>query len=92
MSDKKPSAAAMRAGAKMWEVPIFMPTEQRAAIIDAEFAPVVEALRDIMKLVEAGVLVRDISHDAETGWALHQLPLLLTLKAAQQALADLESK
>ncbi len=43
---KKPSAAAMRAAIKMLEVRPF-DTEQHAAIIDAEFAPVVEALRKL---------------------------------------------
>ena len=36
-----------------------------------------EACKKIMQLVESGVLVRDTSRDTETGWALHQLPMLL---------------
>ena len=46
-----------------------------------------EALDHMMQLIDNGVLVRDTSKDAETGWALHQLPLLMTLKSAQSALA-----
>lgn len=48
------------------------------------------ALKDLFKLIDAGVLVRDISKDHETGFALHQLPLLLTLKSGQAAIARAE--
>lgn len=45
------------------------------------------ALSSLMRLIDDGVLVRDISHDNEDGWALRQLSLVTALKQAQQALA-----
>ena len=44
------------------------------------------ALRGLMRLLEDGTLVRDISHDHEPGWAMRQLPLTQALAAAHAAL------
>ncbi len=45
-----------------------------------------EALEELYALIEDGVLVRDVSHDGEPGWALKQLPLVRSLGKAQGAL------
>ena len=53
---------------------------------EAKVRELEQALQGIMQLIEHGVLVRDTSRDVETGWALHQLPLLCALQKAQAAL------
>lgn len=58
----------------------------RVRSLEAKIERLTEALTGMMQLVEHGVLVRDTSRDTETGWALHQLPLLITLQKAQAAL------
>lgn len=47
-----------------------------------------EALRNLFRLVEIGVLVRDISHDADPKWYLKAIELTQVLKAAQTVLSD----
>ena len=46
-----------------------------------------EALASLMKMIDDGLLVRDTSHDDESGWALKQLPLVRAVQVAQNALA-----
>jgi len=45
-------------------------------------------LRELFALIEDGTLVRDISRDAEPGWAMRQLPLVQALARAKQILDD----
>lgn len=45
------------------------------------------ALEAIYALVDAGVLVRDTSHDHEPGWAIKALPLVKALQNAQAVIA-----
>lgn len=45
-----------------------------------------EALAGIMKLIDNGELVRDISHDHEGAYALRAINFVIKLKAAQEAL------
>lgn len=52
----------------------------------AQNAALRKALRDLMGLVDSGVLVRDISKDAESGWSLKVLDLVQKLQAAEAAL------
>lgn len=52
----------------------------------AEVAGLRASLGAIMKLIGDGTLVRDISGDAEPGWAMKQLPLVMALKTAQELL------
>lgn len=40
------------------------------------------SLREIMKLIEDGFLVRNISRDGEPGWAMRQIPMVQTLAKA----------
>lgn len=54
--------------------------------LSAEVAGLRASLGAIMKLVGDGTLVRDISGDAEPGWAMKQLPLVMALKTAQELL------
>lgn len=49
------------------------------------------ALRDLFAFVENGVLIRDISHDHEPGWAMRQVPLVQTLAAVKAILAKVTS-
>lgn len=44
------------------------------------------ALQGVLDLIETGVLVRDISKDHETGWAMQQILLVKTLARAKSAL------
>jgi hypothetical protein len=41
-----------------------------------------EVLTELFGLIESGYLVRDISRDAEPGWAMRQLPAVMILKRA----------
>ena len=50
-----------------------------------------EALRGMLKLIDDGMLVRDMSHDHESDWAMKQIPLVRTLQLAQAALAKTEA-
>ncbi len=50
-----------------------------------------EALKDLFGLIEDGSLVRDISKDHESGWALTQLSFVKKLKAADSAIKKAES-
>jgi hypothetical protein len=45
-----------------------------------------EALTEVMELINSYVLVRNTEDDAEPGWAMRQLPMILTLKKAQSLL------
>lgn len=54
--------------------------------LSAEVAGLRASLGAIMKLIGDGTLVRDISGDAEPGWAMKQLPLVMALKTAQELL------
>ena len=58
----------------------------------AQVGPLLEALEDVMKLVEDGALVRDISRDHEMGWAFNQVPLVTALKSATVAIAAARPK
>lgn len=50
------------------------------------------ACKALLGLIESGQLVRDISHDAEPGWAMKQLGLVQVLKQAQDAVDNAEKK
>ncbi len=50
------------------------------------------ALKAMVNLVDSGTLVRDISRDHEAGFAVRQLPLVMTLKNAQEAIARAEGR
>lgn len=73
---------------------IAMCREQEAKIerLEAVNAELLEALKGIFGLVESGDLVRDISKDHESDWALRQLPFIAKLKAAEQAIASAEEE
>jgi hypothetical protein len=45
-----------------------------------------EALEELFKLVEDGVLVRSTTADGDPGWAMKQLPLVLTLSKTHAAI------
>jgi len=46
------------------------------------------ALRDMFALIDEGFLCRDISRDAESGWAIKQLGFVQRLAKANQALGE----
>lgn len=52
---------------------------------DAEIERLREALREVLMLINSGYFVRDISHDGEPGWAMKQIPALMTLQKAARA-------
>lgn len=51
-----------------------------------------DALRGIMRLIDGGELVRDISRDGEPDWSLRMICLVSTLKAASDAIAKAEGR
>ena len=66
--------------------------KQRIQELEGENERLREALAGLYGLVESGDLVRDISKDHETDWALKQLPFVAKLSAAQKALSHKESE
>ena len=52
-----------------------------------------EALKELFAYIEDGTLVRNISNDANPGWAVGMLPFMLTLNKVKAAinLAEKES-
>lgn len=46
-----------------------------------------EALEAVMKLIDDGMLVRNISGDHQSNWAVKQLPLVQTLQQVNTALS-----
>jgi hypothetical protein len=50
-----------------------------------------EALKDVMHLIDIGWLVRDITNDDQPGFAMRQLKPLQTLAKANEAIAKAES-
>ena len=53
-------------------------------------AGLLEALRAVLDLIDTGYLIRDISHDAEPGFAIRQLEPVLQLRNAVVAIAAVE--
>jgi len=51
-----------------------------------------EALKGVMGLIASGALVRNIASDAEPDWAIRQIPLVMTLKKAESAIAKAEGR
>jgi hypothetical protein len=52
---------------------------------DAEIERLKAVIRRILKHIEDGTLVRDISKDAEAGWMLPMMRLVVDLKDATEA-------
>lgn len=50
-----------------------------------------QALEGVMDLIDEGKLVRNIENDGSLVWAQEQLPLIMKLKAALQALGRIET-
>ncbi len=48
------------------------------------------ALKGVMAQIAAGVLVRSVADDADHGWALRQMALVMALKTADAAIEDAE--
>lgn len=48
--------------------------------------------RGLIKMMDDGLLVRDISGDGASGWAIKQLPLVIAVKAATEAIAKATEK
>lgn len=73
-----------------WEYP-----GQAYRHIKAEFDQVYDALAGVMKLIDEGALVRSMSDEFAAGWAMRQIPLVMALKKAHDALnpkAEVPSK
>jgi succinate dehydrogenase/fumarate reductase flavoprotein subunit len=51
-----------------------------------------EVLAALIKLIEDGTLVRDISRDAEDGWAFRQVPLVKAVSDARALLDRTEAQ
>ena len=47
-----------------------------------------ECLRALLKLIDDGILVRDISRDSEPEWLMHQLPMVSALARASKVLEE----
>ncbi len=60
--------------------------EANAHLVGAA-ARLYEALGKIWGFIEDGTLVRNTDGDGDAGWAMKSLPLVMTLKAAEAALA-----
>ena len=52
----------------------------------AGFRACVEALRFLMKALESGALVRDLTHEEDPDWHMTMMTLVLDLTKAQHAL------
>jgi hypothetical protein len=64
------------------------PSEQVDALLDEkddEIYRLKSIIRRILKHIENGTLVRDISKDAEVGWVLPMMRLVVDLKDATEA-------
>lgn len=48
------------------------------------------ALKDIFAMMDEGLLVRDTTNDADSGWAIKQLRLVSRLSQAQSAILRAE--
>lgn len=64
-----------------WEYP-----GQAYRHIKAEFEELLTALALVMKLIDDGVLVRNVLNDHHADWAIRQLPMIEALTKAQEAL------
>jgi hypothetical protein len=49
-----------------------------------------QALKEVMDLIGAGVLVRNVTDDGSSDWAIRMLPLVSTLGRAQELLKSLK--
>lgn len=54
----------------------------------AQANALLSALKGVMKQIEAGSLVRNVENDAEPGYAMRQIPLVLALKNADVAIDE----
>jgi hypothetical protein len=63
-----------------WEYP-----GQAYRHIKAEFSAVLTALETLLKMIDAGMLVRNTSNDHFSDWAIRQLPLIQALAKAKEA-------
>lgn len=63
-----------------------------AGLNPAGYRGVVEALHFFMEALDSGVLVRDISLDADANWALKMVRFVSELYKAKQALALAEAE
>ena len=61
------------------------PFEQEAKRKDAEIERLKNIIQRILKHVQDGTLVRDISKDSEVGWVLPMMRLVVDLKDATEA-------
>ncbi len=59
---------------------------KREAELRAENERLRAALQGLMDMVSNGSLVRPVDRDAEAGWTMRQLPLVMALKAADDVL------
>lgn len=65
--------------------------ESAAQLLAYRESGALEALGEIIGLIDAGVLVRDTSKDTASNWAIKQLPLIGALQHVQEAIAKLEA-
>jgi multidrug resistance efflux pump len=68
---------------------LYRESQQALRATQATLAQRTGALQNLFALVESGVLVRNLSRDAEPGFALRQVPLIQAFTAARDILADL---
>lgn len=65
---------------------------ETALKIKAERDALLAAACGIKELLDSGQLVRDTSHDHESGWAIKQIPFVQKLKALVDAIALVEGQ
>lgn len=58
----------------------------RAEAAESRVRELEQALQGVMKLIDDGILVREIKYDHEPGWAMRGFHLVMALQQAQAAL------
>ena len=65
-------------------------TNGEATTANASPDEAMKSLQSLMELIDDGVLVRNISHDGEDGWALSQLRLVSALSRASDVIINMK--
>lgn len=64
---------------------------ERVRKIERAAPELLAALKGIMNQIVVGALVRETADDNEPGWGMRQIPLVMALKAADDAIREAEN-